>query len=180
MESSQRFYQSTFNISHDLELINLCLGNFLQHGTICSLRWTDEEENLRRHLSCSPPPPPTHTPHTKIQLTHRPPETSGWTPRLRSRRSCPLRPQWRRSSSAWLWRCPPWPALGTCPAAPPGRKSRSECCHSVPEPWRRSSPAGSGPKSNTDVVIFIFFGKCFELPKASGSSLIFTKMSRRC
>lgn len=63
--------------------------------------------------------------------------------RRRSRRSCPRRPAWRRSSSPWLSRCPPWPGPGRSQEAPRGRRTRSGCCRSARGQWRRSWSEGS-------------------------------------
>lgn len=60
-----------------------------------------------------------------------------------SRRSCPQRPAWKRSSSPWPWQCPPWPGPGTSREAPHGRRTRSGFCHSARGLWRRSWSVGS-------------------------------------
>lgn len=75
--------------------------------------------------------------------THRPLETSEWRHPHHFLHSSPLMLQWRRSSSAWLWQCPPWPGPGRCLGAPPGRRSHSGCYHSAQEPWRHNSPEES-------------------------------------
>lgn len=72
------------------------------------------------------------------------PWRAAWRRPPPSPRSCPPRPRWRRSSSPWPWRCPPWPGPGNCPEAPPERRSRTAGRRSAPERWTRSWSEGSG------------------------------------
>lgn len=78
-----------------------------------------------------------------VKITYRFLWRSGWRPPRRSRRSCPPRPAWTRSSTPWPWQCPSWPGPGRSRAAPRGRRSHSGCCRSAPAPWRRSWSEGS-------------------------------------
>lgn len=57
---------------------------------------------------------------------------------LRFLRSFPLRLVWKRSSSPWPSQCPPLPGPGRSQGALRGRSSRSGCCHSALEQWRRN------------------------------------------
>lgn len=53
-------------------------------------------------------------------------------------------PRWCwRSSTAAPWRCPPWPAPGTCRVEAPWKNTRSEFCRWGRRWWRRSWSVGS-------------------------------------
>lgn len=73
---------------------------------------------------------------------------SGGRRRHRFLHSSPQRLAWRRSSSPWLWRCPPWPGPGKSLEEPHGRRTRSGCCRLAPGQWRHNWSVESETKGS--------------------------------